>query len=244
MESIFNLNTPSPVPLGPIFLEEIGFHTLNGPELKSELGIDDLAWKNFQSYWNNLHTDRFMADGGTYRQRRFGVFHYFALNRELTVGAHTSFIQDQKHNSLNGGIARNFEPLEKGLQHNDVLHALILRDISELPLSIQFQDLKIFVHQIRILAGGGIQGQPTPEGIHQDGHLFVAQHLIQRKNIHGGESQVYDLLKRPIFSLTLTHELDTLLVNDPKVFHGVSPITTDEGEGHRDMLLIDFNILN
>lgn len=31
-----------------------------------------------------------------------------------------------------------------------------------------------------------MQGNPTPEGIHKDGHTFISMHMIGRYNIEGG----------------------------------------------------------
>lgn len=194
--------------------------------------------------YENLCLDQFMKDKGCYRKRRFGVFHYRPqLKEKLFFMGNDYFFQSEKINLLNGGVKRIFEGLENSIGTNNYLRAIILNDINLLPTKFSNKDLTINVHQIRIETNTSFTGKPTPEGIHQDGHNFVAQHLIKKEGVSGGKSTIYNLNNNPLFSTTLTNHMDTIIVNDPEVKHGVSSIKPYFLSGYRDMLLIDFNIL-
>jgi hypothetical protein len=98
------------------------------------------------------------------------------------------------------------------------------------------------IHQIRIVAGPQEPGLPAPEGVHQDGTDFLTLHLVCRSNVAGGETTIYDLRRQPIQRLTLREALDSLIIEDPRVLHGVTPVHSADGEnlGIRDMLGVDF----
>lgn len=67
--------------------------------------------------------------------------------------------------------------------------------------------------------------------------------MLQRNNVDGEETEIYDLDKKPLAKFTLTDTLDIAIVDDTKVFHGVSPIyklSTTKNEAYRDVLVITF----
>ena len=124
-----------------------------------------------------------------------------------------------------------------------ILRDLIRFHFNALNVQDKSKPWKVFVHQIRITARDNMKGLPTPEGIHQDGHAYVAQILIDRKNVKGATSTIYDQNRSNLFRHTLTQPFDTILVNDKQVWHGVTPVRQLDSSfpGTRDMLLLDFN---
>src|SRR5204863_496421 len=80
--------------------------------------------------------------------------------------------------------------------------------------------------QFRIDDRSGAAGHPRPEGVHRDGVDFVLVLLINRKNIVSGTTTVYTAEGHPLGSFTLTDPLDAALVDDNRVAHGVTPVTT------------------
>jgi hypothetical protein len=98
------------------------------------------------------------------------------------------------------------------------------------------------IHQIRIVATPDQPGQPAPEGIHQDGTDFLTLHLVRRQNAMGGTSTIYDLDRKPMQSYTMTELLDSFILADARVMHGVTPVHSADGRtvGIRDLLGIDF----
>ena len=100
----------------------------------------------------------------------------------------------------------------------------------------------IELHQFRIEARDGQQGNPTPEGVHRDGVDFVMVVMIKRVNISSGATTIYNLDNQLVGEFTLLNAFDMAIVNDHKVYHGVTPITqlVDGEEAYRDVLVITF----
>jgi hypothetical protein len=97
------------------------------------------------------------------------------------------------------------------------------------------------VHQFRIETGPE-QGLPTPEGMHRDGVDWVLVMLVRRENIASGETMMEDVAHRPLGSFTLAKPMDSALVDDERVFHGVTPLgRLDEAlPAYRDVLVVTF----
>jgi hypothetical protein len=89
-------------------------------------------------------------------------------------------------------------------------------------------------------------GKPTPEGIHRDGVDFVIVVMIKRVNIDSGATTIYDLDNQLVGEFTLRESFDMVLVNDRKLYHGVTPITQldADSEAFRDVLVITFKLKN
>jgi hypothetical protein len=106
---------------------------------------------------------------------------------------------------------------------------------------------------IRMVAFPGKPSVPSPSVPHQDGEPFTFIHLINRRGIVGGNSEVYHNVPVNGFSsrgdlienFTLENSLDTFAVWDKGVFHHVTPVVVADGhdEGVRDVLIIDFTPL-
>ena len=94
----------------------------------------------------------------------------------------------------------------------------------------------------RVEARPGEPGKPTPEGMHRDGVDWVIVLLVCRHNVASGTTSILDLARRPVGRFTLEAPLDTALVDDGRVFHGVTAIEPlRAGEtGHRDVLVVTF----
>ncbi|MFJ8387839.1 2OG-Fe dioxygenase family protein [Streptomyces sp. NPDC094438] len=92
------------------------------------------------------------------------------------------------------------------------------------------------------MASRDAEGLPAPEGIHEDSHHFVAQVLMRRENVEGGVFRLYDRAKAPLYGTLLTEPFETVIIDDRRVFHGVSAVevSRDMPVGVRDMMLVDF----
>ncbi|WP_122055730.1 2OG-Fe dioxygenase family protein [Vibrio sp. Evd11] len=198
-------------------------------------------------YWDDLPLDTYMGDGGTYRQRRFGSFEYCLNTKALKKSSQNYFYQSKDINPLNGGNNRTFEDVCDDFSSSDFLKSLINYCLDFIPINkCEGKKLVINTHLFRVIADGNQLGLPTPEGIHRDGHHFVSQHLIQRKNINGGISGIYTPEeKSPLIHKLLNNSFDTIIVDDNRVKHDVSPISCDSllERGLRDMLIIDYNFV-
>lgn len=220
----------------------------NGLILKSVDEIVDEAipstegWTDFVSTWNNLPTDQYMNDGGTYRQRRFSRFHLDIVNGTLRQKEHAPYSQPKHLNSLNGGTLRHFEPILDSTASMNILKNL-LTDIGKLLSEVdKIDEWDINVYQNRTLANENIDGKPVPEGMHRDGVRYSVLLGIGRNNVDGAESTVFDDNQKPIFTHTLL-EGDLLIFCDEICYHDTTAVALREPEiktGTRDVLVIEY----
>ncbi len=202
------------------------------------------AWQRFASSWNDLGLDRYMADGGRYRRRRHATFSIEAGRIERKP--HQPHYQSRDYNMLNGGIERWFKPVSDATGRDPVLHAILAAcDACFTPLTppaARPSAWHVELHQFRIEAEPGRIGKPTPEGLHRDGVDWVLVLLVARENVESGETSIHDLQKRLLGSFTLSDPLDAALVDDGRVYHGVTaiqPLLPDR-PAYRDVLVVTF----
>ncbi len=226
-------------------IERDGFAFVRAPQMRALLGEAELRdWDALAACWNDLGVDAYMADGGRYRRRRFAAFR--ANPAGLMRKPHQPHYQSQDYNPLNGGIERWFEPVTEAAARHPSLSA-ILRTSHELfdrmtPASVRPEAWHVELHQFRIEARPGQEGRPTPEGMHRDGVDWVLVLMVRRENIASGETTIYDLAKHPLGSFTLTEPLDSALVDDSRVFHGVTAVEPLDPRlpAYRDVLVVTF----
>ncbi len=199
-------------------------------------------WQAFMQSWNDMPVDTYMADGGRYRRRRYATLSGKSDTGVITLEPHQPHYQSLDYNSLNGGIAREFEPILPAIVMGETMQSMLsfcLRTFNSLQASPYWH---IEVHQFRIEAKSTEFGQPTPEGVHRDGVDFVLVMMVKRQNISSGTTTMHDLEKKTLDSFTLTEPLDCALVNDRRCMHGVTPIEpVDPSQpAYRDVLVITF----
>ncbi len=199
-----------------------------------------LDWPAFASSWDDMPVDEYMADGGRYRRRRYAVLS--ASANEMKQEPHQPHYQSLDYNTLNGGIAREFEPIQPQVMTGNTMQHILqfcLRTFNQLKANVNWH---IEVHQFRIEAGDKILGKPTPEGIHRDGVDFVLVMMVRRQNISSGTTTMHDLTQKTLDSFTLTAPLDCALVNDNRCMHGVTPIEPIDASqaAFRDVLVVTF----
>lgn len=221
-----------------------GFAFLEGTEFDAMLpgsGIAPDAWEAFAASWNGMPVDTYMADGGRYRRRRFGVFTALPDHPIVRAG-HRPHYQARDYNSLNGGVERWFEPIHPAIADGPTFQGLLgfTRTLFE-----QFgrqAAWHIEAHQFRIETGPDGAGMPTPEGMHRDGVDFVLVLMVRRENIEQGTTTIHSLDGNLLGSFTLTHKRDAALVNDRRVFHGVTPVVPIDPAhpAFRDVLVLTY----
>jgi hypothetical protein len=201
-------------------------------------------WQRLRQDWDRLEPDRHLKDGATFRRRRYGRYYWSPGVNELLPLPHEPYFQAEEENAYAGGIVRDFVPLLPETVHNPFLPALVQATFACLPVSGDRQERpwEVRIHEIRIVASPEQPGLPAPEGIHQDGTDFLTLHLVRRHNITGGESAIYDLDGQPIQSFTMRETLDSMILEDPRIMHGVTPVHPADGQtpGIRDLLGVDF----
>ena len=207
------------------------------PLLEAAGSLSD--WEAFAASWDDLAIDTYMADGGRYRRRRHAV--YAAGDKGIVRTPHQPHYQSRDYNALNGGIARWFEPITVG---DGPSLRTILRFCQRLFGSLMSSSLPwhVEVHQFRIEARQDMHGLPTPEGLHRDGVDYVLVLLINRRNIGRGTTTIHALDGRTLGAFTLTEPFDAALVDDARVFHGVTPVEPVDPSlpAFRDVLVVTF----
>jgi hypothetical protein len=224
-------------------LRDPGFAFLRAADARPLLeacgGLGD--WDAFAASWGRLELDTYMADGGRYRRRRHATYAVTPGDPAIRRQPHQPHYQGLEYNRLNGGIARWFEPVEPAVAEGKTLltvlrfcRALFDRLAPETAWHIE-------LHQFRIEPTEGA-GQPTPEGLHRDGVDYVLVLMVQRRNIASGVTSVHGEDQALLGSFTLTDPLDIALVNDRRVFHGVTAVQPlDPAEpAWRDVLVVTF----
>jgi hypothetical protein len=199
--------------------------------------------RDFQNFWNNLPIDKYILGDIKYRHRRYSKLSYNFQNKELEFSS-SSYFQESQHNSLYGGEFRDFEPVLPSFLENPIFLKCLNKDFlfflsHEL---IKYKTYEIGIHQIRTVSCSSIESEVTPEGIHKDGHFVFAIHFIDRKNVSGGITKLYNNKKEMISSITLDTFGQTMLIEDNKLYHQVTPIKSlcENTVGYRDVLIIEF----
>ena len=192
------------------------------------------AWRPL---WNDLPPDNYLKDSGRYRRRRHSSF--VVEGHRVEQVPHRAHWQPLSYNALHGGMTRWFEPMQPAITDHPSWATLLVR------LAAGFSNIKgaqpwfVEAHQFRIDTLGGI-GRPTPEGAHRDGVDFVVVVLVDRVDVIGGESRVFEALGRHGQRFTLTQAWSTLILDDGQVIHETTPIQPATRAGHRDTLVLTF----
>lgn len=210
--------------------------------------LDD--WNAFAESWNDLALDTYLADHGRYRRRRHAVF--TATNAQaghasnIVRAEHQPHYQSREYNPLQGGIERWFEPILPAISQGSSLQT-ILRFSDRLFGAIVplVREWRVEVHQFRIEARSDEPGQPTPEGVHRDGVDYVLVLMIRRTNIAQGTTTIHARDGHLLGSFTLTDPFDAALVDDARVYHGVTAVEPIDATkpAHRDVLVVTFKRL-
>jgi len=207
--------------------------------------LDD--WATFADSWNELALDTYLADFGRYRRRRHAVFTSSNAGpgaaRTITRAEHQPHYQSLKYNPLQGDIERWFEPIVTDVSAGSPLQT-ILRFCDQVfgNLAPKVREWRIEVHQFRIEARPDEPGQPTPEGVHRDGVDYVLVLMVRRTNIAQGTTTIHALDGTLLGSFTLVAPFDAAIVDDARVYHGVTPVEPIETAlpAYRDVLVVTF----
>jgi hypothetical protein len=224
-------------------LQRDGFAFVTADIMRDLLQAQALTdWPAFAASWNDLAPDTYLAASGRHRRRRHATFSTDAdggIRRET----HQPHYQSLKYNPLQGDIQRWFEPVLPAIADGASLRRILgfCHDCFG-ALAPATRRWHVEVHQFRIEARADEAGEPTPEGVHRDGVDYVLVLLIDRENIERGTTTIHAADRSLLGSFTLTHALDAALVDDARVFHGVTAVTPLDPSkpAHRDVLVVTF----
>ncbi|WP_084461274.1 2OG-Fe dioxygenase family protein [Curvibacter gracilis] len=191
--------------------------------------------------WADLDADNYLRDGGRYRRRRYAELAYDLHTSSLTDLKRNEFFQSNAYNHVNGGT-RRFRLIDDAFLQSPLIQKILKHFSHRFATALGVASLELFLHQVRILGEPGINGLPTPEGIHKDGVDFSCQVLFGRHNLSGGKSIIYDNEKNPLMTATMLEPLDFYCFRDPDIYHAVTPVASEDGikTGTRDILGIEF----
>jgi hypothetical protein len=223
----------------PLTLQHSGYAAIAPSTLMQWLHISADVLQSTTPMWHELPPDQYLRDGGRYRRRRHSCF--VVDGDQVSAVPHRPHWQPLAYNALHGGLERWFEPLTPALQ-NHALWSSLLPALGQVCSALKgLQRWYVEAHIFRIDTTDGI-GRPTPEGAHRDGVDFVAVTLIERHNIKGGETRVFEAQGPNGQRFTLTQPWSTLLLDDERVIHESTPIQPLDASqpGFRDTLVLTF----
>jgi len=219
-------------------LSQVGYALLTPSEFSQALQLEVADLDTLRASWDDLPKDGYLRDGGSYRSRRHSCF-IQALAGGIIETPHRAHWQSTDYNALHGGIERWFEPISPEVRTN-ASWLKLLSGYGELFASLRATPRwHIEAHQFRIDTAEGI-GRPTPEGAHRDGVDFVVVMLIERRNVRGGETRVFQARGTAGVRFTMTEPWTALLLNDADVIHETTPIQPEGTPGVRDTLVITY----
>lgn len=223
-------------------LRRDGFAFATHHVMQRLLGEGLADWANFADSWNELGPDDYLAAKGRHRRRRHAVFAAGASG-PFELRERQPHYQSVDYNVLQGGIERWFEPVRPEIAQGASLQSILgfTRDFFG-PLAPATTRWHVEVHQFRIEARADLAGEPTPEGVHRDGVDYVLVLLVDRENIESGTTTIHTADGTQLGEFTLTHPLDAALVDDARVYHGVTPVMPHDPArpAHRDVLVVTF----
>lgn len=199
----------------------------------------DFITIDLKSSFDNLKPDPYYNEK---RGRAFSLLNISDLENISIIGD-IDFFQSTTYNNYNGDIVRKYPNIDSSILGDKIFKFFVntfKKEIDEATksLTLPYNSDYIFVHQIRVYASNDTSVNLVPEGIHRDGYNIIGMSIINRENIQGGISNVYDSEKNIVLSNQLQRG-EMLIVNDAKMYHDVTPIKLHDNnrEGYRDIFV-------
>lgn len=194
--------------------------------------LEHINLEVLQRFFDELPLDPYLEE--KYRYRRFSRFQ--VSSEQLVQLPHQYFLQHKEYNTLLGDIRREYFELDDRLAVAEDFRILTQEFLSayrSLP-----EGTEMGIHQIRIVSSDTMPGYPAPEGIHVDGFDLVGIFCVDRSDITGGETYLYESRDdEPVYCTTLEPG-DLLVFDDRKLLHYTSPIKTfSTACGKRDVFI-------
>lgn len=191
--------------------------------------------ENFNKFFNALPADPYLE--GNYRFRRLSRFKVDC--DELIKLPHNYFFQSKQYNSLLGEVKRDYPELDEAIIELDDFRHLILAFVDTCINTTE--EIKINVHQFRIICDLSNYGEPAPEGIHRDAVDFVGIFCVKRENIQGEETHLYKSKKENPVVCKIVNRGELLVFDDREFFHFTTAIKSlSEDVGIRDVFVLTF----
>jgi len=218
---------------------------INNPFVKFSLQSLQLPAlnKDFLLSYHNLPIDLTNKNGFPIRTRRYANYiienDNFQNNLNIFYTGKNTFSQNVDDSRKE---ERVFPLIEGKFINDDFLLRLMVQCCSLDQLKgNKYYDIS--VHQVRQICYPGVESHNSPEGIHKDGADYIVSALVMnRYNIDGGESIVYDNEKNQIYN-TVLKKGEGIFQDDKRLWHYVTPITTNNNYiGIRDIIGLDITL--
>ena len=220
-------------------LQTQGFVLLSPAVTFGLAGCDAAQFAQLSDSWNDLPSDPHLRDGGHYRFRRHASLRLDQTATRVAERIERPHWQPVDYNALHGGFERWFAPITDATMAQSALLGLITGLGRWFANSAGHALPFVEAHQFRIDTAAGI-GRPTPEGAHRDGVDFVAVLLINRIDVRGGETRVFQADGPAGIRFTMTEPGSALLLDDARVIHETTPLQPAGSTGHRDTLVLTY----
>ena len=198
------------------------------------------AFCAFQELWAALEPDAYIKATPPRRLRRHAQFRYQPSTGQLSQLPNSPYYQSLRSNPLYGGKPREFAPFTSDAANNRFFRDLVEFNLLQFP---EFHDtVDVHAHMVRIVGRIKVAGEPSPEGMHQDGFDFISIHLIGRSNVSGGETVIRGSAGDVVARVTLTSPMDSIYMDDRLLYHSTSAISpAGPGDAARDVLLLSYD---
>ena len=210
----------------------------------------------FMQSYNNLPPDKYVLESKIddidfpTRSRRYAKLNIDVQdNYEYLITNTRSTVFEQNVDDSRS-IKRVFEPINESY----LCHTWLVEFVTHITaLSVLnhnyhkgnrlIKNVDVHLHQVRQTSYKDHDAHNSPEGIHRDGADYIVSALvINRNNVVGGESIIYNGYKQMIYK-TILEGKEGIYQEDLDQWHYVTPIVThNEGLGFRDILGIDITL--
>lgn len=145
-------------------------------------------------------------------------------------------------------LPRVFAPMASEVTDSSYFHAWLQAMAEQVRMARpEASRLKVTCHQMRTIARPGVSATNSPEGIHQDGADYIVSALVvERENVTGGESRVYDNDKETVLLRHTLQPGEGLFQADAgsPLWHDVSPVVASgETDGVRSLFGLDIRVV-
>lgn len=214
-----------------------GFARLSPAASARAAGVNPEALASLATHWADLPPDEHLRDGGRYRFRRHASLVMSGDGRRIEQRVSRPHWQPTDYNALHGGVERRFAPVTGATLAEPALRGLVLGLGRVASAALGHVLPFVEFHQFRIDTTEGI-GRPTPEGAHRDGVDAVAVVLVDRVDVRGGETRVFEAEGPAGLRFTMATPGTALLLDDARMIHETTPLQPDGRPGHRDTVVL------
>lgn len=197
--------------------------------------------EEFKKYWEKLFLDEKFKN---YTRRKRRILRYFYKpGSPLKINKETVIDSKLKHKIKYTDGPSELTYVEDSFITHPITQHIINSDLKILTKQLDSsKEYYVDIHLFRVEATNG-KISPTTSGIHQDGADWACIHFINADNVLPVVSAIHSTEEEnitPLFKTVLNTFLETIIVNDKKIFHSASEVKQNDVNkiAFRDLLLV------